>query len=250
MKNVKWIFKVSILCSLFSFAAKAEEITIVTENFPSETDKIEENKVGGIAGEIITKALEAKNITYKMNWLPWKRSQQETQDNTDKKTFIIPLTRNKEREANYTWVAKLYDADTSFISYEGSKKINSFAEAKGKKIGVLSGSSYEGTIVDPKNGLNKAEIEAVPNDATNARKLEAGKIAGWYTGVIGGIAVINAEKMSIAKFGIGKKIDREENYLATAKSTPADLVAKVKSAIDAFKKTAQYKEIIKKYSGK
>ena len=33
-----------------------------------------------------------------------------------------------------------------------------------------------------KNGLSKSDIEAVPNDTTNAKKLEAGKILGWYTG--------------------------------------------------------------------
>lgn len=245
------LLKLSVSVSLFfTVAAYAEDITIMTENFPSETDKVSENKIGGIAGEIITKALEAKKITFKMAWSPWKRAQQETQSNSDKKSFIIPLTRNAERESSYNWVAKIYDADTAFLTLKGTKKLDSMSEAKGKKIGVLLGSSYEGTIVDAKSGLTKSDIEAVANDATNAKKLEAGKIYGWYTGVIGGIAVLKAEKISISKIEIGKNIDREENYIATAKDTPAELANKVKDAIESFKKTPQYSAIIKKYAGK
>ena len=230
--------------------AMAEDISILTENFPSETEKIGENQVSGIGGDIVTKALEAKKISFKMVWSPWKRAQQETLANSDKKSFVIPLTRNSEREASYNWVAKLYDADTAFLTLKTNKKLDSITDAKGKKIGVLLGSSYEGFIADTKHGLSKSDIEAVPNDATNAKKLDAGKIYGWYTGVIGGIAALKGEKIDLAKIEIGKNIDREENYIATAKNTPAELVNKVKDAIESFKKTPQYAAIIKRYAGK
>nr|BFD32176.1 ABC transporter substrate-binding protein [Pigmentibacter ruber] len=236
---------------LFAFGtAIAQDISILTENFPSETEKIGENQVSGIGGDIVTKALEAKKISFKMVWSPWKRAQQETLANSDKKSFVIPLTRNSEREASYNWVAKLYDADTAFLTLKSNKKLDSIADAKGKKIGVLLGSSYEGFIADAKHGLNKADIEAVPNDATNAKKLDAGKIYGWYSGVIGAVAALKAEKIDIGKIDIGKNIDREENYIATAKNTPAELANKVKDAIESFKKTPQYAAIIKKYAGK
>ncbi|WGL59878.1 transporter substrate-binding domain-containing protein [Pigmentibacter sp. JX0631] len=228
----------------------AEDITICTQVLPSKTDKLGENQVGGIGGEIITKALAAKKISFKMNWLPWKRAQEETLANSDKQSFIIPFTRNAEREPNYNWVSKLYDAETVFITKKGTTKLNSISEAKGKKIGVLLGSSYETAISNEKNGLNKADIEAVPNDATNAKKLEATKIYAWYTGVIGAIATFNVEKMAIDSFEFGNKIDIEENYIATSKGTAKELVEKVKDAIEAFKKTAEYKTIIKKYTGK
>ena len=39
----------------------------------------------------------------------WKGAQQETQANSDKNLFVIPLTRNAEREVGYNWVVKLYD---------------------------------------------------------------------------------------------------------------------------------------------
>lgn len=243
----------TVVASIFSgcfLSAHAQDIHILTENFPSETEKVGENQVSGIGGEIVTKALEAKKISFKMIWSPWKRAQQETLSNADKKSFIIPLTRNADREPNYNWVAKLYDAETAFLTLKSNKKIDAIADAKGKKIGVLLGSSYQDFILDPKHGINKADIEAVPSDATNAKKLEAGKIYGWYVGVIGGIAALKAEKIDLAKIEIGKNIDKEENYIATAKNTSPELVNKVKDAIESFRKTPEYKAIIKKYAGK
>nr|BFD32177.1 ABC transporter substrate-binding protein [Pigmentibacter ruber] len=248
LRNVK-ILAISI-SALACSAVYAEDVTICTQVLPSKTDKLGENQVGGIGGEIITKAFAAKKISFKMNWLPWKRAQEETLANSDKKSFIIPFTRNAEREPNYNWVSKLYDAETVFITKKGTAKLNTIAEAKGKKIGVLLGSSYEAAIANEKNGLTKSDIEGVPNDSTNAKKLEAGKIYAWYTGVIGAIATFNAEKMAIDSFEFGNKIDIEENYIATSKGTAKELVDKVKDAIDSFKKTAEYKAIIKKYTGK
>ncbi|WGL60451.1 hypothetical protein QEJ31_02395 [Pigmentibacter sp. JX0631] len=80
----------------------AEDINILADgDFAGEIDKVAENEIGGIGGEIVTKALKSANISYKVLWRPWKRAFTEAQDNSDKKTFIIPLTRNKEREEKF-----------------------------------------------------------------------------------------------------------------------------------------------------
>lgn len=244
------VYAAFLVTGLWRVSSFAEDITLIAEDFLSETEKISENKVGGIGGEIVTKAFEAKKMTYKMVWQPWKRAQHDVQENLDKKSFIIPLTRNEERESSYNWTAKLYDAETAFFTNKGDKKINSFKEADGKKIGVLLGSSYEATLLDVKNGIHKSEIESVPVEDTNFKKLSTGKINSVYTGVIGGFAIIRALKLDPEKFSVGDKIDNEPNYIATVKSTPQELIDKVKNAIEDFKKTPEYAAIIKRYTGK
>ena len=240
-KSTHVILKTFITVTLLSpFVVKAEDVTICTQVLTAKTDKLSENQVGGIGGEIITKAFAAKKITFRMVWMPWKRAQDEVIANSDTKSFIIP----------FTWVSKMYDAETVFITLKGTNKINTIPEAKGKKIGVLFGSSYETAISSEKYGLNKVDIEAVPHEVTNAKKLEAGKIYAWYTGVIGAIATFSSEKINKSKFEFGNKIDLEENYIATGKNTSPELINKVKDAIDSFKKNQEYASIIKKYTGK
>lgn len=75
MKTSKILAKSFLLSIIFMPCVTfAEDITICTQVLPAKTDKLGENQVGGIGGEIITKALAAKKITFKMNWLPWKRA--------------------------------------------------------------------------------------------------------------------------------------------------------------------------------
>ena len=92
-----------------SLFAEEKDIIILTHEFPNQTVPVNENMIRGLAGEILTQALKKSNITYKIIFLPWKRAQIDAVVNNNKKTFILPLTRNEEREKNYLWVSKLYD---------------------------------------------------------------------------------------------------------------------------------------------
>ena len=141
--NIKKLFiLIFILVNFKHFFLNAEEIVIISEKFPAETEQLEGDGMGGFAGEIITQAFKLKKINYKVKWEHWKIAQQQTLANKDKNIFILPLTRNSEREKKYSWVVKLYDADTVFLTKKGNNPLNSLKEAKDKKIGVLLGSSY------------------------------------------------------------------------------------------------------------
>lgn len=252
--NNKFINRIIVYLFVLNFLSieniYAEDITIITQEFPAKTEKWGEKEIGGIAGEIITKAFKEHNISFKVIWMPWKRAQESCLENLDNKTFIIPFTRNKERENNYIWSAKLYNADTIFVTYKGSKIINSFSEAKNKKIGVLLATSYELSLLNPKNGLNKSDIRSAPHDYINLKDLQDKTIYAWYTTSIGAYSFLRDQKVDLSLFDFGKKIETEENYIATAKSTDPKIIKKVKKAIDSFTKTSQYNSIIKKYTGK
>ena len=45
---------------LLSITAYAEDVTIITHEFPSKTEKWGENQIGGIAGEIISQAFKTQ----------------------------------------------------------------------------------------------------------------------------------------------------------------------------------------------
>nr|BFD32178.1 basic amino acid ABC transporter substrate-binding protein [Pigmentibacter ruber] len=245
-KNIFYSFLyISFTLPIFSFA---EDVTIITHDFPSKTEKWGENQIGGIAGEIISQAFKHKNITFKIIWEPWIRAQEDCLANTDSKSFIIPFTRNPDREKKYIWVSKIYNADTVFISYKGTKPINSLQEVKNKKIGVMLATSYETFLLNQK--LMKQNIISVPKDSQNVNALEEKTIDAWYTSVIGALSFLKEQKLNIDYYTFGNKIDTEENYIATTKKTSEKLISKVKQAIESFKKTPQYSAIVRKYTGK
>lgn len=248
LKNVSKLFCI-FLCINHATSLYAEDVTIITHEFASKTEKWGDNQIGGIAGEIISQAFAKANITFRVIWMPWIRAQEECQANIDKKTFIIPLTRLTEREKKYVWVSKIYNADTVFISYKGSKPINSVQDVKDKKIGVMLATSYELFLRNQKE-INKDHIISVTNDSANLKALEDKSIAAWYTSVIGAFNFIRDQKVELDSFIFGNKIETEENYIATPPSTQKGLINRVKNAVDRFKKTPQYAAIIRKYTGK
>ncbi|WGL59877.1 transporter substrate-binding domain-containing protein [Pigmentibacter sp. JX0631] len=249
MTTFKKYFLTSIIAlSTIPFTVFAEDVTIFTHDFPSKTEKWGENQIGGIAGEIISQAFRHKNITFKIIWEPWIRAQEDCLANTDSKSFIIPFTRNADREKKYLWVSKIYNADTVFISYKGTKPINSIEDVKNKKIGVMLATSYETFLLNQK--LNKQNIIPAPKDSQNIKALEEKTIDAWYTSVIGALSFLKEQKLNIDYYTFGNKIDTEENYIATTQKTPEKLIHKVKQAIESFKKTPQYAAVVRKYTGK
>lgn len=249
MRNItSIIFPVILTSSIVSNKKSfAQEMFIVTENVPAELERLNDGNATGIFGEIVTEALERKKIKYQFVWTRWKTAQKRVQENKDKKTFILPLTRIPEREKMYHWVAKICDIETIFITRKGNKKINSLSEISEKKIGVQIGTSYEQKILNQKGIAFKDEVEAVPFDQLNVKKLILGEIYSWYTSTISGKANIMRENIDIQQFEFGNKIDIEENYVATTKDTDPKLIEKVRQAFDDFRKTKRYNEIIKKY---
>jgi len=227
--------------------AEEKDIIILTHEFPNQTVPVNENTIRGLAGEILTQALKKSNITYKIIFLPWKRAQIDAVVNNNKKTFILPLTRNEEREKNYLWVSKLYDLNTLFLSNKNQDPINSINDAKNKKIGVLLGTSFEDTLNDPKYNLNKDDIELSYNHESIIKKLIGGRLDGWYDVKIDIISELKKENLNLSDFHFGKKILIEENYIATSKSISKELYMKVTNAFESFKKTPDYDKILKKY---
>ncbi|WP_186644315.1 substrate-binding periplasmic protein [Fluviispira vulneris] len=221
------------------YAKDKEKITIATEAFLFQTDKINTNEIGGLAGKIVVESLKRVNMDYEMMWVPWKRAQNETLLNSNNSTFIIPLTRNNERESKYNWVSHLYNNDTAFFTLKGQKKINDLKSAKNLKIGVLNGSSYEITIKEAQ--LN---YETTTLDESNSKKLVLKKIDAWYTSKINGLMAFKINKVNVNHIAYGRSIDSEKIYIATAKSTPQSLVEKVRKAIEDFKKTERYRVLI------
>ncbi|KAB8033543.1 substrate-binding periplasmic protein [Fluviispira multicolorata] len=232
-----------IVLTLFSsklFGKEVNKITLTTEAFIYQTEKLSDNRVGGLAGKIISASLKKINFKYNMLWLPWKRAQLEALLNTDKATFILPLTRNNERESKYNWVSHLYNNDTTFFRLKGKSAINDLKSAKNLKTGVLNGSSYEITLKEAQLSYETSTL-----DETNVKKLILKKIDAWYTDKLSGMTSFKINNINLEHISYGRTIDSEKIYIATAKSTPQALVKTLRNAIEEFKKSDEYKSLLK-----
>ena len=114
MHNIKdYISSFLVLISFFLYAGiKADEhsqkpLTLLTSNFPPLTYQNEQGEFVGSADKIIQKAFAKQQIDFEIKSLPWKRALKTLENNNDH--LIYPLSRTREREESYTWVAPIFE---------------------------------------------------------------------------------------------------------------------------------------------
>jgi polar amino acid transport system substrate-binding protein len=72
----------------------------------------------GIFVEIVQEIERRIGTNTPIQALPWSRSQAIAKDSEN--TIIFPLTRNKLREADYTWIADVMPVNLVFATYQGA----------------------------------------------------------------------------------------------------------------------------------
>jgi len=82
------------------------KLTLLTDHFPPLTYQNKEGEFIGSGDLIIKNLFKIANINYKIKSVPWKRAFREL--NTNDYFLIYPLSRSKEREKHFVWIAPLF----------------------------------------------------------------------------------------------------------------------------------------------
>ena len=221
-----------------SFAAKKLYVGTNAEFQPFEY--LENGKIVGFdvelmeeIGKLIGKEIEWKNIAFD-GLLP--ALQMKKVD-----LVIAGMTANEERMKTVSFTQPYYTASQVIIVKEGDSSIKSFADLKGKKVGVMLG--FTGDMV-------VSEIDGVKIERFNAAyagimALQAGKVeaivldsepAKNYVAQNKGLVLADADA------------EQEEYAIAVRKNDKA-LLEKVEKALSEIKENGTYDKLIQKYFG-
>lgn len=154
---------------------------------------------------------------------------------------IAGMTANEERMKTVSFTQPYYTASQVIIVKEGDSSIKSFADLKGKKVGVMLG--FTGDMV-------VSEIDGVKIERFNAAyagimALQAGKVeaivldsepAKNYVAQNKGLVLADADA------------EQEEYAIAVRKNDKA-LLEKVEKALSEIKENGTYDKLIQKYFG-
>ena len=164
---------VSALIFLSCTTANAREITVLANESMPQSGLVD-GKATGMAVDILNAVTADGGPSFKFDFSqPWARelvAVHETQG-----VAIIPLTRTPEREANFKWIANLFDNPGRLFSVGRAAPIKTLDEAKNLSVAIMRGSSFEGWL--KQNGFT--HIEPVQNDELIAKMLAAGRIDAW-----------------------------------------------------------------------
>ncbi|HXP95167.1 MAG TPA: transporter substrate-binding domain-containing protein [Telmatospirillum sp.] len=246
------ILALVLACFMVTHSARAEEKFII-ESSPSispYTISVEKDGVPakGIAMEIVVGALKKAGLDYvkPMEDQSWKRVQVNAMETPN--SLLFTYLRTKEREPTVKWIAPLFDETTIFYTKKDSPAVSSLDQIKKsyKNIGVMLGVSTESRA--------KAEwdmagnVHGSPTEEQNAKMLVADHLDGWlaqkHMAVMAMAGVPEAKDVLKENFVVAK----DPLWVVTSLKTPDETVAKLRQAIEDFKKTPEYLKIMDAYS--
>ncbi|MFC2140644.1 substrate-binding periplasmic protein, partial [Candidatus Auribacterota bacterium] len=177
------IFLKILVFIIFSVSqtVSAEEITIVTENFPPYNyQNATTGKVEGISTEIIRAILKEANNETKIRIYPWPRAYDMAQ--TQKNVLIYSMKRTTARENQFKWVAELVKHESHFLALKGSPILptDNLEEIKKYKIGAIRG----GAIAKALAADGFPNIDVITDREGNWKKLKIGRFDLWCTNLL------------------------------------------------------------------
>ncbi|WP_170252324.1 substrate-binding periplasmic protein [Vogesella urethralis] len=195
----------------------------------------------GIALDILREAAAASGVGLQFRFLPWLRAQAETRTGRDR--LIIPLTRTPEREAQYTWLAKL--CDYRFVLFSAGKPPPAtLGEARKLRIAVLRSNPAEALL--RQQGFTR--LEANTSEDTNARMLAAGRVDAWVAADIAAMAIYREAGGDVSRLRSGPGVGEPMAIYLAASPGYADPQARVLAdAINRLQRNGATARIVARY---
>ena len=226
-----------LLSSNFAFSA---DLQIAGFEFAPLTI-VDGNHLSGIGYDVVSKMIKASGDVEKgMITGSVKRMIELAPD----ANIIFPMiTRTPDREDKFTWIGKIAE-DTNCFYAPKEKPVNNIEDAKKlDHVGVNAGGATEKFLTE--NGFKN--IDPVANNSLNFKKLEAGRIAAWYTSEMVSKYTTLKEKGDLAKYICGGSIKKSAYWVAASLKTDAGTVTMLKGKFADLEKAGEISKIIGTY---
>lgn len=229
---------IGMVLGMAAAVAQAQQLTLVTEEYPPYNMSSKGGGVTGISTDIVRELMAATGFEFTMSVLPWARAI--TMARTQPHTCVFSMSRTPEREPHYKWVGPLVFNDWALFAKKPAPRPASLDAVKKARIG-----SYEGdAIVDYLQARHYA-VDVGINDAVNPRKLLAGHIDYWATGKL--IGQYRLRQQQIDNIEPVLTFNRTEMHLACQKDMADDTIARLNRELAAMQKRGAVDKIYERY---
>ena len=243
---MKKILLAFAMLRVIAAAAVAQELTVVTEEWPPYNYE-ENQEVTGLSTEIVKAALEKAGVAAKFGVYPWARAYKMALENEN--VLIYTIIRTPEREELFKWVGPLVPS-SKFSLYKLKTRadiaLQSLADAKRYKIGVMrDDSTYQ--FLASHGFKDDEQLEIVPSEDLNVKKLFAKRVDFICGNSIGLPERMNFFWLPYEEVEAAIFLFEQGLYIAFSKSTSDELVAKVSKAFEEIKAEGKIEVFMKKY---
>lgn len=247
-KILSYLITSALLWSSLSYAKKPIQLLFVTENLPPFQVK-QENKITGLATEILKAALNYTPYQVQFELYPWSRSYNLAQKKEN--TCIYSISRTAEREDKFQWTKVIAETDAHFIGLKSNEniKINKIEDAKSYITAVIKDDYTHQLLLN--NGFEEFKHFYVVNNPDSQLKLLIERknidliLVDFST--IPYRSKSNDINPALFTSFIQLNIKPLNFYLACSNDTSVAIIDSLSYAIDKIKATGQYQQINDKW---
>ncbi|WP_375749595.1 substrate-binding periplasmic protein [Vibrio sp. HN007] len=244
------MFLAFMLISL-PFPMQANTIQIYTEDYPPY-NYIEDGQPAGLSTEIVQHIMALAGLEYTIEFQPWARAMIIVENEPN--TFVYSMRRLPSRESRFLWLGEIVTSQHSVFALKKRSdiKVEKVTDLIGYFIGTTIHDSRETLLIE--NGFpveNLTRISGRDAYERNYKKLKAGRIDVWPIddAVAHHISRNCGDDPSLLlqKVYTFNEGTLHPYYLSTNLRTDPDIVEKVMNALVTFKKSREYKQILKRW---
>jgi polar amino acid transport system substrate-binding protein len=194
MKPIRFFLSIWALVfgsCLIVYSAPAEEIiTISTLEYSPWTGK--NLKYNGFVNHVITEAFQRRGYTVKYTYLPWQRAVTETKDGKYPALSYVYWSKDREKEF---YLSDPINEEKIVLFHLKSKPIKDWKtldDLKNHKFGATRGYTYTKAFWKAAES-KRLEVDVTDSDKQNFKKLLAGRIDIFPSGLVNGYNILQKE---------------------------------------------------------
>ena len=182
-----WMF---LTASLVAWAAAAQPLTVVTEEYPPYNYLDDNKQVVGVSTDVVKEVLRRANLPYRISLYPWARAYHMAQNQPN--VLIYSIGRSSQREALFQWVDVIapYNVFLYRLKSRPEVQVQRIDQLPRYRIGAVRDDVRAQYL--ERNGIT---ADLVVDDSANAKKLASQRIDLFPIDEIALVALYRREGM-------------------------------------------------------
>jgi polar amino acid transport system substrate-binding protein len=201
---------------------------------------IAEGSRRGLVLDIVSEAFKVIGRDVRFTFLPFADALQRTQ--LQPGALMTPLARSPQREANFTWIAKVIDVPQAMGTLAGKPAADLDAARKFARVGVVRAGIQESFLRD--NGFTNLVVFGTA--AEIAKALAAGEVDAWYA-TSTEIAYQLEATGRLTDLHIGPPLQTAPVWLSGNKDMASTPVARIAAAMEELERSGAVQRTYRKY---
>ncbi len=236
---------------LSSNSIHAETLTLFTEEFPP-FNFTEHGKIKGASTEVVEAVITKTGFEYEIKSYPWARTYRMSQ--REPNSLIFSISRRSKREGLFKWIGIIVPSVQSVFALKDRSdiKIEKLEDLKQYEIGTTIEDARETYLIN--KGFEIDKLQRISGDTSylrNYKKLKMKRIDLWPMPDAVMNYIVNKtgddpDKVLRKVFELSE-MSTGGYYIAASLETKDEVVNKIRATLEDFKKTQEYKTILKKW---